>query len=268
MGNIQRTRTLTAILLVVATALSACATIPLGVVPSESTSLEGTYWLLETYVDPQGETHSVLPRTQVTIQFKDGKVAGNDGCNSYFGEYTLDGASLTISPLGSTMMACPELVMDQAAAFTAGLAAVSTFELSGQELTLKNTEGTHLMTLQAAAQDLEGTNWQAIAVNNGKQAVASVIEGTEITAVFGADGSLSGLAGCNQYNGPYVLEGKQIRIGPLATTRKACPQPEGVEAQEAAYLAALANSSSYELVGTNLTLRDDQGATQVEFIKP
>jgi heat shock protein HslJ len=268
MAYLEGLRRLTAGILLMGLGLAACTTIPIGVAPAASMPLEGTVWLLESYVDAEGETQSVLPRTQVTTEFQDGKVTGSDGCNQYFGEYALDGTSLTINPLGSTMMACAELIMNQATAFTAGLAGTASFDVLGETLTLKNAEGGTLLTFAASSKELSGTSWEAIAVNNGKQAVVSVIEGTQITAQFGADGTVSGSAGCNQYNGSYEIEGKRIRIGPLATTRMACPQPEGVEAQEAAYLAALEKSTTYELVGTNLTLRDAQGATQVEFIKP
>jgi heat shock protein HslJ len=52
----------------------------------------------------------------VTLEFEDGRVAGNGGCNNFFGTYTVDGNQLTISALGSTMMAClPEEVMQQEA---------------------------------------------------------------------------------------------------------------------------------------------------------
>jgi heat shock protein HslJ len=268
MGHLKRFRSAAAGLVLTGIALMGCATIPWVAPASQGTPLEETFWLLESYVDLQGGTHTVLPRTQVTIAFQDGKISGSDGCNQYFGTYSLEGSKLTITPEGSTMMACPELIMTQAAAFTAGLSSTAAYEIQGKTLTLKNAEGGMVMVLQASPQELVGTRWQAIAVNNGKQAVVSLIEGTEITAEFDAEGTVFGSAGCNQYNGPYEFEGKQIAIGPLATTRKACPQTDGAEVQEAAYLAALGSSVVYELVGTNLTRRDAQGATQVEFIKP
>jgi heat shock protein HslJ len=268
MDRLNRIRAVVAGLALTGVALMGCATIPMVVPASEGTPLEGPFWLLESTINPQSETHTVLPRTQVTIVFQDGKISGSDGCNQYFGTYSLEGSKLTITLEGSTMMACPELIMTQGEAFTAGLSSTAAYEIQAKTLTLKNAEGGTVMVLQASPQELVGTRWQAIAVNNGKQAVVSLIEGTEITAEFDAEGKLFGSAGCNQYNGPYDVEGQQIRIGPLATTRMACPQPEGVEAQEAAYLAALEKSTVYELVGTNLTLRDAQGATQVEFIQP
>lgn len=39
---------------------------------------------------------------------------------------------------------------------------------------------------------------------------------------FGADGRLSGHATCNTFNASYTLEGTQLRIGPLASTRMRC----------------------------------------------
>ncbi|MCJ7514245.1 MAG: META domain-containing protein, partial [Anaerolineales bacterium] len=187
---------------------------------------------------------------------------------SYFGVYQLDGSKLAIQPQGSTMMACPELVTAQAEAFTAGLGSTSTFTIEGQKLALKDANGKAILTFQASSQDLAGTTWNAIGVNNGKQAVVSLVLDTEVTAVFNDDGTVTGSAGCNTYNAPYELEGKQIKIGPVATTRKFCAQPEGVMEQETAYLAALEKATTYELVGTNLTLGDSQGATQVEYVRP
>ena len=38
---------------------------------------------------------------------------------------------------------------------------------------------------------------------------------TEVTAVFGADGQLSGSAGCNTYNAPYTVSGTNLQVGPV-----------------------------------------------------
>ncbi len=42
--------------------------------------------------------------------------------------------------------------------------------------------------------------------------------------VLGRDGRLSGHNSCNAMNGTFTLEGDRIRIGPVATTRMACPE--------------------------------------------
>jgi heat shock protein HslJ len=60
------------------------------------------------------------------------------------------------------------------------------------------------------------------------------------------------------------LDGAGITIGPLATTRKLCPEPAGVMDQEAQYLAALQNSEVWAISNTRLELRDAGGALQVQ----
>lgn len=55
--------------------------------------------------------------------------------------------------------------------------------------------------------------------------------------VLGRDGRLSGHNSCNAMNGSFTLEGDRIRIGPVATTRMACP--ELLREQEDRILTAL-----------------------------
>ena len=85
--------------------------------------------------------------------------------------------------------------------------------------------------------------------NNGNQAVVGIIDGTTITAVFGEDGSLTGSAGCNNYTTSYTVDGDAITIGPAASTRKMCVEPEGVMEQEMAYLTALTTAATYTYPG-------------------
>jgi heat shock protein HslJ len=123
------------------------------------------------------------------------------------------------------------------------------------------------LVYKAQTQDLAGTSWEVISYNNGKQAVTSVLAGSSITAEFGKDGTLSGNSGCNSYNGSYTINGNQITIGPLASTRMACSAPEGVMEQEAQYLAALETAATYQIEGTVLELRTQDGALAVQYNK-
>jgi heat shock protein HslJ len=116
----------------------------------------------------------------------------------------------------------------------------------------------------AAANPLEGS-WNVTGYNNGKQAVVSVAAGTELTANFGADGKLSGSAGCNNYTASYQTDGNKISIGPAATTRKACEQ--AVMDQETQYLAALATAATYRIDGNKMELRTADGAMAATFQK-
>jgi heat shock protein HslJ len=119
------------------------------------------------------------------------------------------------------------------------------------------------LVYKAQSQDLGGTSWDVIGYNNGKQAVTSVLAGTTLTADFGKDGKLSGNSGCNTYNGTYTTTGNQIKIGPLATTRMACPQE--IMDQETQYLAALQSADKYRIEGTGMELRTKDDALAVDF---
>jgi len=67
------------------------------------------------------------------------------------------------------------------------------------------------------------------------------------------DGTASGNASCNQYFGPYQIDGSSISFGPLASTQMFCGEP-GVMDQEAAYLAALTAVDTWSMDGEILTL--------------
>jgi heat shock protein HslJ len=95
------------------------------------------------------------------------------------------------------------------------------------------------------------------------EAVVGIIEGTEINAVFGEDGSLSGSSGCNNYVTSYTAEGDQLTIGRVASTMMFCAEPEGVMEQEAAYLAALETAATFTIVNGQLELRTADGALAV-----
>ena len=81
----------------------------LGCADTEQTSqapLLGTTWNLAE-INNEKIQH---PGPQIPhLRFEAEKVTGNDGCNNFFGGYTLDGNSLKFGMLGSTRMACPQI---------------------------------------------------------------------------------------------------------------------------------------------------------------
>jgi heat shock protein HslJ len=210
---------------------------------------------------------SILQNTGITAQFgSDGTLSGLAGCNQYNGKYTVSGNSITIStPLATTMMACPQPVMDQESAYLKALGEAKTYTVKGNQLTLNDSGGKAIASYKAQSQDLAGSSWLVIGYNNGKQAVVSVTIGTELTANFGKDGNLTGNAGCNNYNGPYKVDGDKITIGPLASTQMFCNDPAGVMDQEAQYLAALQTAATYKIEGNALELRTSDGALAADF---
>ena len=64
------------------------------------------------------DTEPLLPNTAITLQFKQGELAGFAGCNEYNGEYTAvdngDGTyTISIDKLETTRLACPRDIMEQ-----------------------------------------------------------------------------------------------------------------------------------------------------------
>lgn len=229
-------------------------------------SLTGTIWRL-TELNGQPS----IPHTMITAEFfADGRVAGSSGCNNYMAAYEIDGESIAInmSPAASTRMACPEPVMAQEEAYLAALDVAATYEVSEDSLILYDSSGNPVTVFAAVSQDLAGTSWEVISYNNGQGGVVTVLSGTTLTANFGEDEELSGNAGCNEYTGTYEADGESIKLVPFGTTRKNCPEPEGVMQQESAYLAALETAASYSFDGMTLNMRTVDGATAVNFQPP
>jgi heat shock protein HslJ len=94
--------------------------------------------------------------------------------------------------------------------------------------------------------------------------MVSVLPGTRITAVLD-QGQISGSAGCNNYNGAYVIDGNNISIGPLASTKMMCADPEGVMEQESQYLSAMNSVAKYQVIANRLELISKSGELAAMF---
>jgi len=222
--------------------------------------LAGTSW------DLQALGEETVPRMPaVTLNFAlDGQISGNDGCNQYQGSYTIEVGSITMARnLMGTLIACPDPIDARARAYLWALREAAHFTIDGSTLSLQDVAGRRLATFMPAITSPADVDWEVIAYNNGQQGVVSVLSGARVSASFGNDGRVTGSAGCNQYFAAYKLDGHAIRIGVAATTRKYCPEPEGLMEQEGLYLEALKSSSSFRLNGDRLELRTADGATAV-----
>ena len=231
---------------------------------AETPDLSGSSWLLGAYVDSAGSSVTSVAPDGAPLAFgADGELSGSTGCNRFGGTYTQDGTSLTIELGPMTLMACPGELGDQESAVVAALPQVASFTVDG-DLELKSEAGDVLLTYTPGMTELAGTSWQATGVNNGNEAVVSSAATESITATFGEDGTMTGFGGCNSYNATYTLGGQgDITIGPVAATKKACP--EEVMQAEQEYFAALGAVATYSIDGTSLNFRDAQGATQVNY---
>jgi heat shock protein HslJ len=253
----MRTNIKIALLGLVLLALLGCQLLPGR---GASIDLIGTSWLL-SWLD--GDVP--LAGTIVTLQFDaDQAASGSDGCNRFIASFAQSGDRLTFDqPMASTMMACDEPIMNQAAVFTGALAATTRFTASDEELILRDGNK-NVAILVPVSQGLADSSWDVISYNNGREALVGLLTGTEISANFGTDGAVSGNAGCNNYFASYSVNGDVIEIGQPGTTFMFCEEPPGVMEQESAYLAALQSAATYRIGGETLEMRT--AADQVAVI--
>lgn len=112
--------------------------------------LEGS-WDVTGYNNGKGATVSPVAGSKLTAIFTADQVSGSAGCNEYSGGYTIDGTAITIGPLASTMRACADqAVNDQEQQFLAAMQASTTFEQSGNILTLKVAGGENQVVMVPA----------------------------------------------------------------------------------------------------------------------
>lgn len=225
-----------------------------AVVPaSPAPSLRDTSWVV-TRID--GEP--TVPDYQPTMNFTaGGEVNGDTGCNLYVGGYTLTDTRLTLTPPAQTMMACtdPDLTA-QETAFTAALAAVASVRSAAGDVELLDSAGGVVLRLgPVPPPELAGTSWVLTGVVDGSSITAPA-EGTTVSLGFEAD-SLSGKA-CNSFRGGYELDGNDITVGAVASTRMLCNDP-GVMEQEALVLELLGAAATVQLSRGLLTITAADG---------
>jgi len=237
-----------------------------GSTADDSKALEGKSWKATEIAGVK----SVLTTkgSAATAKFAAGKVTGSGTVNSYVASYTTGpGNTIEIGAAVGTLMAGPEDAMAQEQAYFAALQKAATYEVTGDSLPLLDDKGKMLVKYQAVTPTaLTGTEWQALAYNNGKGGLQGLEADSTITAVFGTDGTLAGNGSINQYNTTYTTSApdKMTIDAQIASTMMA--GPDALMAQEAAYLAALPKTATYSIDGDELWLRDASGAALAMYV--
>jgi heat shock protein HslJ len=103
----------------------------------------GTSWIATGVTNGQGGVEATGSTGPPTAAFgADGAFTGFGGCNTLSGSYAVTGSSgLTFTDLVSTQKACTTAIDTLEAQYTAALGHATTYELSGDTLTLRNSAG-------------------------------------------------------------------------------------------------------------------------------
>jgi putative lipoprotein len=99
------------------------------------------------------------------------------------------------------------------------------------------------------ADKLVGPTWVAEDIQG-----RGVIDHLQSSITFTAAGQAQGFGGCNNFTGGYTLDGTALSLGPLASTKKACPP--AIMNQEASFHQGLGETRSYRFENGLLILLD------------
>jgi putative lipoprotein len=103
----------------------------------------------------------------------------------------------------------------------------------------------------AAATPIDGIDWHLEQLA-GQWIILADVSQSPFVRFDGSRRQLSGFDGCNRLSGPLRLLGTHLRIGPLASTRKACPPSMAPERE---FVAAIEGAVHWQRQGDRLELR-------------
>lgn len=226
--------------------------------------LDGTEWEL---VELNGRFP--IPNSRTTLSFNDGNAGGFAGCNDYGASYTVeDDDALAFGEGAKNEQGCiePEGILGQEEEFVAMLIQMTTFTMQGEQLLLTSADGKMSLLFQPILQftmnpsDLIGTEWQLVSWSDRE-----LFPNSGITLRFDDAETISGFAGCRNFEGSYTAENDSFNNYSMSMQEITCDAPEEVLIQEGDYTTALSETSKYLIEDEQLTLFTNPGA-QLVFI--
>ncbi|MEU9299193.1 META domain-containing protein [Streptomyces sp. NPDC048269] len=199
------------------------------------------------------------------VDLAEDEATGNYGCNGFKAAVVFSGASaVTVTPGPTTLMACADIEFEKefAKLFKGRLA----IDRGPDRLTLKTADGSTIaMTPKPPQADapLTATLWTVDSLISGAT-VSSVPAEAAGKARFtlAADGTTSGVLGCNRFSAKATVEASTLTFGPVTSTRMACEGPAG-EVERALTELFGSGPLTWKIQGQVLTLTapDGQGLT-------
>jgi len=248
------------VLVVAGLALAGCSSAGSSASPSAAASLEG-----RTFLSTSVTGHDLVPGTTVRLQFKEGRLVVNAGCNQIGGAYTVKDGRLQLGSMLSTEMGCDQALMTQdgwVGSFLGG----ATVALVGDSLTLGNGGvAMNLSDRRVADPDrpLVGTRWVVDGIIAG-DTTSSIPMGVTAALTF-TDDRIALEAGCNTGGGPVTIRSSTFAVGPLALTKKAC-EPSAILV-ETAVLETLSGQVGFTIEADRLTLTNGQSGLTLQAVR-
>ncbi len=136
-------------MLLLAVLIAACQKRPVpGGGQRSPTELENTYWKLVRLGDKRVSVVENRPEPHLRLVAQERKVQGSAGCNTFGGQYQLEGENLRLGPVVTTRMACSQ-GMEQEQEFYQALEATAKWKVAGEHLELYGSGGELLASFEA-----------------------------------------------------------------------------------------------------------------------
>lgn len=105
-----------------------------------------SHWSVETLY-ANGNSIEIPAGHNPGISFlKGNKIAGETGCNRFFGDYESDGEKIIFTNMGSTRMMCPQMEFENS--YMQALGNIASFTITQDTLTFKDKEGNIIAILK------------------------------------------------------------------------------------------------------------------------
>lgn len=222
--------------------------------------INGT-WILKTL---NGQVAADVFKGKIpvmNINMTENRISGNGGCNSYTGKFTLDKGVFSAPNVAATMMMC--VVENQEPQFFAMLAKQNNISLVNGTLILKNAGQNVAEFVRGTDQALLSGKWTLEFIDGeDMNSLFTVSEKMPTIEFLSQDGRISGNAGCNGYGATYKIDGSTIDVGPVMSTKMACPNLKG----ESLFVKMLSGKSELSVAQKELSFLKD-GKTVLKFKK-
>lgn len=232
--------------------------------------LEG-YWILKTLNGQDAKSVFLGAIPTLEFNFQDSTIYGTGGCNRYNGKFSYKEGIFAAPNLATTMMLCtednaePEFLLalsdgDNILSLVNGVLTIT----NGGKVTLEFEKGTpqaEAQPVKVSAETLNGI-WTLKNID-GAEATSKFENSIPSLAFDFENNRVSGNAGCNNYNATFTLADNQLVVGPIMSTKMACPSLEG----ETTFTQAIADSSLLSLPNENVLQVTKNGTVLLEFEK-
>ncbi len=230
--------------------------------------------MLASYRNDKGDWAPALASDPISLTFADGEIKGSAGCNRYFGTYQIDGQSLILGDIASTMMICPEAVMSQEHTYLTDLAQVTTFQIKEETLSLYDAAATLILrfnatpvSVSAAAnerQQLVGPVWRWVETDmaSGKTVMAPDVR--PYTIRFNKKGIVTVHTDCVDVSGKFQAQQEALTITLDIFAENDCEE----DSPATSFLTDLTFAGTYIFKDDALFINQQMDGGEMKFVTP